>query len=206
MPLSRFEQGTLSGGILKDLGDALAQRLGRSARYLSVPPKRVPLMLQNGEADAVCYILPAWVPGTYHWSSPLLPGSGVLVARAEAAPVKTLAQLAGKPVGTVAGYRYKNFEAALGARFMRDDAPFMINNWQKLQAGRMQYAIMERMTVDYLLRENPAAKVRVDLEFEPIKANCAFSLKSRVPFAEADKAINAMLADGSIERILAQYR
>ena len=29
MPMARFEQGALSGGMLKDVGDALAQRLGR---------------------------------------------------------------------------------------------------------------------------------------------------------------------------------
>jgi polar amino acid transport system substrate-binding protein len=33
MPMVRFEHGLLAGGILKDVGDALAGRLGRRASY-----------------------------------------------------------------------------------------------------------------------------------------------------------------------------
>jgi polar amino acid transport system substrate-binding protein len=206
MPLSHFEEGQITGGIIKDLGDSIAKRLGRRAVYISVPPRRVPLYLASGDADSVCYIMPQWIEGSYRWSRPLIPGSGVLVARSDAPVISALPELADKKVGTVLGYRYQNIEAALGSHFAREDAPVMANNMQKLLAGRMQYAVMERMTVDYLLRAGGSPNVRVDMEFEPIKAHCAFSLKSRVKFADADRAINSLLSDGSIERILGQYR
>ncbi len=206
MPLSQFEQGRMTGGILKDLGDRIAKRLGRRAVYVSVPPKRVPLLLASGEADSVCYIMPQWIEGQFRWSRPLIPGSGVLVARSDAPVITALPQLADKKIGTVLGYRYQNFEAVLGKHFAREDAPVMSNNMQKLLAGRMQYAIMEKMTVDYLLRSGANPNVRVDLEFEHIKAHCAFSLKSRVKFAQANRAINSLIDDGTVERILTQYR
>ena len=36
MPLASFDAGKLDGGIIKDLGDAIARRAGRRASYLSV--------------------------------------------------------------------------------------------------------------------------------------------------------------------------
>src|ERR1700740_832275 len=63
MPLVELQQGQLTGGILKDIGDALAARLGRHASYLVLPSRRVPLGLQEGKADALCYVMPAWVEG-----------------------------------------------------------------------------------------------------------------------------------------------
>ncbi len=41
MPFADFTSGQLSGGILGDVGDAIAHKLGRQARYLSIPGKRV---------------------------------------------------------------------------------------------------------------------------------------------------------------------
>jgi polar amino acid transport system substrate-binding protein len=206
MPLSHFEDGRLTGGIIKDLGDSIAKRLGRRAVYVSAPPKRVPIILANGEADSVCYVMPHWIEGEFNWSKPLIPSSGVLVARTDAPVVKSLSELADKRVGTVLGYRYPNFDEALGKHFSREDAPAMASNMNKLQAGRMQYAIMEKMTILYLMRSVEQTHVRVDLEFSPIKAHCAFSHKSNIKFAEANRAINSLVDDGSVERILALYR
>jgi polar amino acid transport system substrate-binding protein len=206
MPLSQFQNGILTGGVLKDLGDAIAARLGRSARFINVPPKRVSLVLADGSADSVCYVRPAWLEGSFKWSKPFIPAGGVLVARNDAPVVKTIAELANIPVGTVAGYSYQNMDAALGKSFVREDAPFMESNMQKLELGRMQYAIMEKLTFNYLARSKPRPKVRIDIEFESFKAQCAFSEKSQVPFVEVERAINSMIEDRSFDRLMARYR
>ena len=206
MPLSQFDQGVLSTGIVKDIGEAIAQRLGRRARFVTVPPRRVAGMLQAGAADSVCFVMPGWIDGDFRWTQPLIPVHGVLVARTNAPAVRRIADLAGKPIGTVAAYRYTSFEAGLGKQFVRDDAPFMANNVQKLLAGRMQYAIMEKMTYDYLMRGAQKPPLRADLEFDPVRAQCAFSRKSAISFAKVEQAVKGLLADGTIEKILARYR
>ena len=206
MPLSHFQNGIITDGIIKDLGEAIARRLGREARFVSVPPKRVSLTLAGGEADSVCYAIPRWLNGTFNWSKPLITATGVLVARAGAPQVKSLTDLAGKPIGTVAGYRYLNVEQTLGGDFIREEAPSMESNMSKLAVGRMQYAITERTTFDYLARSSGKQAIRVDLEFEALKAQCAFSGKSKIPFPVIEKAVNSLIDDGSIERILARYR
>lgn len=206
MPLASFADGRLSGGLLKELGEAIAQRLGRRARFVSVPPRRVASTLADGSADAVCYVLPEWLEGNFNWSVPLIPDAGVVVARAGAPVVKQLAQLEFQPVGTVAGYYYAALSSTLGPRFRRDDAPSMELNIRKLLLGRMQYAVLEKTTFAYLQRQQPKLGLRADLEFDLFKAQYAFSLRSRIDITEADRAIASLLRDGGIERVLAHYR
>lgn len=205
MPLSRFQNGVMVEGLLKDLGDRIAQRLGLRVRYVSAPAKRVTEFVLSGRADGVCYVLPHWMPGPFNWSQPLIPDSSVLVARVEAPRVRSLADLANKPVGTVLGYTYRTPQAELGPAFVREDAPTEELNMSKIQHGRMQYAIMGRMNAAYMVRSEPQDKLRIDFEFEPFTTQCAFSLKSAIPFGDIQRAIGSLLADGSIERMLLRY-
>lgn len=206
MPLSRFENGEMVDGLLKDLGDAIALRMGLRPRYVSTPAKRVAEFLASGRADGVCYVLPRWLPGTFNWSQPLIPDAGVLLARLDAPPVRSLSDLANRPVGTVLGYTYSMIESELGHTFVREDAPTEELNLAKIRHGRTRYAIMGRMNAEYLMRAEPQVKLRVDFEFDPFKAQCAFSQKSAIPFANIQRAIDGLLSDGSIERMLLRYR
>ncbi|UMR33035.1 hypothetical protein MJ904_13215 [Massilia sp. MB5] len=70
MPISEFRAGELVGGIHKDLGEALAQQLGRRAQFLAMPRKRIAQTLEAGRADVLCMYMPEWLPGSFYWSSP----------------------------------------------------------------------------------------------------------------------------------------
>lgn len=205
MPMARFQNGELAGGLLWDLGGMIAGRMGRRAVFVSIPSRRVSDALADGHADAVCYVLPRWIHGNFRWSQPLIPNGGMVVARSDAPVLHSLAELADKPVGTIVGYRYPEIEAALGSHFIRDDAPTMDSNFRKLDIGRMQYAVMELTTLNYRLRTEPRSHLRAEIGFNNFKAQCAFSLKSAVPFEQADQAINGLVGDGSIQALLDKY-
>jgi polar amino acid transport system substrate-binding protein len=206
MPLAQFTDGQLSAGILKDLGIAIAQQLGRKARFVSMPSKRVAMALRNNEADAVCYVMPPWIDGTFHWSRPLLPNAAVIVAQPDAPPIRTLQDLAGKKVGTISGYRYPELDALLGKAFLRDDAPTTEHGFNKLAAGRTQYAIVGQSMLDYRQRTDKRLNIRVDHVFAAITAQCALATGSQVTPAEFDKAVNKLLDTGTVEQILSRYR
>lgn len=206
MPIVRFQNGVLSGGILKDLGDALAQRLGRRAVYISVDVPSVTPALAGGRADAMCYVLPFWIDGDYDWSTPLLPDNEMVVGLVDAPQLRSLKDLKDKPIGTVTGYRYPRVERVLGKRFARTDSASMELNVQRMVEGKAQYTMVGEATLLYQQRIHPELKVRPELVFSSFKAQCAFSRKSQVPFAEANRVIDAMLKDGSIDQILARYR
>ncbi len=206
MPLAQFKDGRISSGILMDLGTAIAQRLGRTAQFVSVPSKRVSLVLQKGEADGVCYVMPHWIDGDFHWSRPLIPNTVLLVAHANAPKVRTLAELADKKVGTVAGYRYPEMDQALGAHFIRDDAPTSDLLASKLAAGRTNYAIIGQSMFDYQKRNDKTVTARAELVITTVTTHCAFSRLSKIPFAQVEKAINALVDKGGVDAIVARYR
>lgn len=206
MPLAEFDGKTLRSGILKDLGDAIAGRLGMQAQYILMPSKRVGDALRAGTADGVCYVLPGWIDGEFNWSNPVIPNNGIVVARSGAAEVRSVADLADKPIGTVMGYRYPEFEQALEQRFVREDAPTMALNLRKLEYGRMDYAITEQTTLAYYQRQAPNPHLAQVLQFVSFKAQCAFSKHSKVPFSSIGRAIDALVADGTVDKILARYR
>ncbi|RFP28661.1 ABC transporter substrate-binding protein [Duganella sp. BJB476] len=206
MPLMQFEEGQLKSGILKDLGDAFAKRLGVEARYITVPSKRVSMVLQRGEADCLCYVLPGWLDGEFDWSHPIMSDGGVLVARADAPRINTLNDLADQRVGTVSGYRYPQLVDALGPRFLRDDGPTAEHSLRKLMAGRSQYAIVEELMAGYQMRIDPRHQLRIDLVVSRFHARCAFSRRAKLGAARMNHALDSLIDDGSIERIVARYR
>ncbi|MCG2584819.1 ABC transporter substrate-binding protein [Massilia sp. TS11] len=206
MPLAQFERGELQAGILKDLGQALAQRVGREARFLSIPSKRVGLALASGQADLVCYVRPFWISGDFHWSRPFLPNQGLIIARADAPPLRQIGQLADERVGTVIGYVYPQLELALGSRFVRDDAPNMSSSFAKLAAGRVRYAVIEQMAIDWQRRQHPGLALKTALALPGFQAQCALARSSSLTPHALDAAIAALVANGSIDAILARYK
>jgi polar amino acid transport system substrate-binding protein len=205
MPVASFQGGQMNGGFLKEISEVLAGRMGYTARFHTVPSKRVSIALTEGEADGVCYVLPLWLVGKHHWTRPAIPGADAIVAHVSAPVVKSLHQLVNERVGTVLGYRY----TALGPLenvLLRDDAPSVEHTLAKLVVGRSRYAIVDQMTIAYYLKTNPAAPLRVDLVYANYKASCAFSLTSHVNVAEVERVLAGMVEDGTIEAILARYR
>jgi polar amino acid transport system substrate-binding protein len=206
MPMAQFEGGQLRAGILKDLGHVLAAKLGRSVRFVVVPGRRVAITLAQGKADGVCMVKPGWIDGDFQWSAELIPTGGVVLARSDAPVMRRLTDLRGKKVGTVGGYRYATLEAVLGKDFLRDDAPSTEHSRLKLLAGRTQYALMELLSAAYLVKNDPTGGLRLDITYEHGMARCAFSQLSQVPFGEVKRAIDSMIAERSVHKIVAHYR
>jgi polar amino acid transport system substrate-binding protein len=206
MPLAGFSDGQLAEGILKDVGEAIADKLGRHARFVGVPGKRVEFMLREGQADGVCNVLPSWISGDFAWTRPLIPNAGIVISRTDAPVVRSLNDLAGQRVGTVLGYKYPALGSVIGTLFVREDARTVQQVFLKMEAGRHRHAIGERLELDFELRSNPGLKLREDLVYENYKTACAFSRASKIPFAAIEAAVDALAASGAIDTILARYR
>lgn len=208
MPLAAFEGEQVKSGIMKDLGHAIARRVGRTARFLILPRNRLASAMAEGQADGTCYALPAWLePAQLRWSRPLIPNRDLVLGRADAPRLSTAADLADEPIGTVLGYRYPELESTLGNRFRRDDGPDMISNLRKLAAGRVRYAIVDQLTLLYESRTTlHDFKPGPSLTIASFVASCGFSPKGKVPAEELQHSADALLLDGTIDAILARYR
>jgi len=207
-PMAQFGNGDqLQGGILKDIGDRLAQRLNLRARYLPAPSRRVSETLRKGEADLVCYVLPGWLEGEFRWTVPVLPNAEVVAARPEMPNIQRLDDLQGQQVGTVIGYGYAHLlaEPSLPLPFVRQDALGSRSNLDKLAAGRMGYAITEELTLRDYVQRHPESRLRVVLTVARYTAQCAQSKQSRLDFEAINQQLGAMVREGEITRILARY-
>jgi polar amino acid transport system substrate-binding protein len=206
MPMAQFRNGHLVGGMHKDLGAALASKLGREATFLPLPRKRIALALESGQADLICLYLPPWLPGPLQWSRGFFPMTEVVVTDTSVPQPRGLKDLNGQPVATVLGYYYPELERAMGAGFIRDDGHSSSGNLRKIAAGRLHHAITQRSTLDYYLKVGEKLSLHPPLVVNTYMAQCAVSPRGKVGVAEVNKAISAVVKDGGLARIIAAYQ
>lgn len=206
MPMAEFRDGKLVAGIHKDLGAALAGKLGREANFLLLPRKRIALALESGQADLICLYLPPWLPGEFRWSRGFFPVTEVLVTDTSVPQPRGLKDLSGQPVATVLGYYYPELEKAMGAGFIRDDGHSSSGNLRKMAAGRLHHAITQQSTLDYYLQVGEKLSLYPPLVVKSYMAQCAVSPQGQVSVAEVNKAISAVVKDGGLARITAAYQ
>lgn len=207
MPQARIEGERVVEGLHPDLGRALARRLGRELVARPVPRKRLAEALQRGEGDLLCDYQSDWLPGTFAWSRPFIPDQALLISAADAPAPFGLTALAGQPVGTVRGYVYPEMASLLRSQFVRDDAPDAVANLQKLELGRIKHVLTGRRVLEYqqsLGRFHLA--LHPPLVVSEVLAQCALSPSSPVGLAALNAAIQALVNEGELARLLAKYR
>lgn len=208
MPQAHILDGQVVDGLQHDIALELAQRLGRVAHFRLVPRRRVgPLLIAGDEADLICTYLPAWLPGPLQWSRPFLDDGELLItARRRPAPVR-LKDVAGRRLGTIAGFEYTQVAATLGPGFKRDDGPNLESLLRKLALGRVDHALVGRASFEYLQRRGEVPVVlHPPLVVAHWRTACALSPNTTVTLPELDAALAAMQADGSLDRIVDKYR
>jgi polar amino acid transport system substrate-binding protein len=207
MPMARIENEQVVDGIHKDIGDALAQHLGRTARFLALPRKRIVKTLETGDADVLCSYVPEWLEGAFDWSRPFIPIAEVLISDRRAPRPHAIADLAGQPIGTVLGYSHPELEEILGKNFKREDAPTSEVNLRKLAAGRVRHAVTAKAFLEYRLKlGDPPLSLYPPLTVKTYMGQCAVSRHGRVTVADVDRAIDRIVKDGVLMKILQRYQ
>ena len=207
MPMARFENGVLSDGVHKMLGEALARHTGRDLRFVILPRKRIARALQQGQADILCGYTPQWIEGDYLWTEPVFTAEEVVATDARHPRPVSIADLRGQPIGTILGYQHPEIDKVLGSAFVRDDSPNMETNLEKLARGRVHHILIARAVLEYRqrLRAFPLS-LHPPLAAATFTTRCAVSRRGRLGLEEANRAIAAIGKDGTLARILAGFR
>jgi len=143
----------------------------------------------------------------FGWSRAFIPDQTVLVTGAGSPAPQRLAAVAGHPVGTVLGYAYPEVAQALGRDFRRDDAPDAVANLRKLELGRVAHVLTGRRLLDYRRRSGSfTLALHPPLVVAEVQGQCGLSPHSPVSLAELNAAIQGIVAQGELGRILAKYR
>ncbi len=206
MPMAGFKNGQLADGMHRDLGQALAGKLGREASFLLLPRKRIAMALESGQADVICLYLPTWLPGRLHWSQGFFPVSEVVVTDTSVSQPHKLADLKGQPIATVLGYYYPELDKALAEDFVRDDGHSSSGNLRKMAAGRLHHAITQKNTLDYYIKVGEKLSLHPPLVVKNYKSQCAVSPKGQVSISQVNQAIELMVKDGSVSKIISNYQ
>ena len=206
MPMLRMAGAVPAEGLLKDIGEALAERLGLSPAFVPLPSKRAGPAVASGAADLLCYVKPGWLEDKVLWTHAFLAGTGIIAAHPAAPSVTTLHELKDEPLGTVLGYRYPILDQAFMQPIRREDVPDATTNLRRLALGRIRYAVTDRAALDYFLRDNPASGLREAIEVERYLLSCALSPDQAALLAPLNRAIDRMQADGTLETLFNRYR
>lgn len=206
MPVLRMAGTQPVDGLLKDVGEALAERLRLSPAFIALPSKRAGLAVASGAADLLCFVKPGWLEDKVLWTRLFLPGTGIVAAHVAAPPVATLHELRNEPLGTVLGYRYPVLDQAFMQAIRREDVPNATTNLRRLALGRIRYAVTDRAALDYFLRDNPGAGLREAIEVERYQLGCALSPDKAALLPPLNQAIDRMQADGTLDAFVNHYR
>lgn len=206
MPLLKMAGPVPVDGLLKDLGELLAARLGMAAVFVPLPSKRAGPAVVSGAADLLCFVKPEWLDGPLLWTSPFLPGAGVIAAGPHSPPVARLQDLQGEPLGTVLGYRYPVIEQAFTQPLLREDVADADTNLRRLALGRVRYAVTERATLGYFVRTQPGSRLREVLTVEDYQLGCALRPDRQALLPALNKAVAQIQSDGSLDALQARYR
>jgi len=206
MPMAGFRNGELVDGIHKDLGEALAQNMGRRPVFLTLPRKRIALALEHGEADVICMYTEAWLPGKFLWSQPFFPMTEVVVTDTSVPRPQTLKDLYGQRVATVLGYYHPEMEQVLGAGFVRDDGPSSSSNLRKMAVGRLHHALTQQSSFDYQQKTGARLSVYPPLVVKTYMGQCAVSPRGHTSVDEVNKAIAQLVKDNGIHHITSRYQ
>ncbi len=207
MPMARFERYRLVDGIHRDIGLALAAHMKRTPKFMSLPRKRIVRALEDGNADVLCSYVPEWLDGSFQWTQAFIPIVEVLIADRSVERPRDIAELAGKPIGTVLGYSHPEMVALLGNGFVRADGPSTEANFRKVAAGRIKYALTGKSFLEWRMKQGDLPlTIHPPLMVKSYMGQCAVSPKGRARLADVDQAIGQMLRDGTVNAIVARYR
>lgn len=209
MPMVHIENGQAVAGILVDLQQRLAAKVGRKAELLVMPRLRVQHALDNGEIDVRCYVSPNWVNGghyRYIWSLPFMTQRDVLVGTRTAN--LQAEQLQGKRLGTVLGFAYPRLEPLFASgQLQREDARTQDLALLKLSAHRSQYAISNELSLHWFNRQQPTGqKLHILSEIASDPIACIIRDAPDVPTTALLRAMVQMKQAGEFDELLARYR
>lgn len=194
----------ITGGILKNLAEALTQELGLKPSMVLLPQQRVGPDLVNGQLGMVCFVHESWFPkdlaSQFLWSDELTANINY-IATINGKPVHKVEDLFGKQVGTIVNYYYKILDPYFDkGKIIKDTGPSTSSNIQKLVHGRIDYLIISNLEFDFYKKRNPKLR-SYDLGLDTVKVKCALSKKSGITLEQLNKAIASLRKNGTLDKV-----
>lgn len=211
-PYAIIEKGRLVSGIIKDINDAITEKLSVDIEYVYLPRKRQVRALFSEKIDAIAISNPNWVEDKtkFLWSEPLFVEYNILVtAQKNNLTINKFSDLKGMTVGTLRGYFYPTLEKAFAQKqLLRSDVSRLDLNFSRLSKGWIDSFVDSHITINYHLQriEQPEQYKISSLVISEHNIHSALSANSNVSVKQYNKTLIALKKAGVIDDILKKYQ
>lgn len=204
--------GKVSGGLLKSLGDRIAEKLGTSAEHSIWSRRRTESAVLAGEADIACYLSPIWSDEARDglWTIPVLPQiERVVAVHGRHLPSQVPQDFKGLRVAIMLGYHYRSIQGLFDAREAQPVEDTRVENLFRLVlTDRADVLITSEAEIEGQFRQFPSQRERFDVSkqaFTTVDTQCLVSPKSPWSLAQINVALKSLAASGEIGRLAARY-
>lgn len=197
-------------GILKELFEGIARIMKLSSEYVYLSRNRIDSAVAKQGFDVRCFVNENWVPNIsdYQWTQVLFHIRNSVVWRPGTLALHSISDLENKTIGTVAGYSYKRIEDLFAkGKIKRAEVATEVSNIGLLAKGRIDYAIVEKMTFDWYVKNNNLESLKNvgSLQIEDIPIKCGILKSSKVKFKEFKMALEELRREGFFKKLTINY-
>jgi polar amino acid transport system substrate-binding protein len=211
--LSQTSPDAPRAGFIIDWYGALERELGQPLALSYAPPIRTKRRIRENLVDLRCFHSLEWDAEDDASDYVELAQTGLvieerLIGPSDARPVATLADLDGRRIGTVLGYRYPLLEPAFAAgQARREDALTELAALQKQREGRTDFAVVRMSMFTWLqqldsrwagLSASPLVVARTPL-------HCGVRRDGALSIERLAAAQRRMVASGELDALLRRY-
>jgi len=203
---------TFLSGIIKDLNDEAARRAGVTIDYRVLARGSVDAYLESGDGHVACNMQPAWtgIADKLVWTEPMFADEDVYWRLADTPPLERVEDLIGRSFATYDGYTHADAVMAQVAdgRTKRVNLYASQAIFDALTRKRADYVIFSRIRGEYMAKTPPyAGKIApAGLVDSSYRNFCAISRQTPIPPEDYKAALDSVLQDGTMAKILEKYR
>ncbi len=211
-PYVLIEKRELTGGVLKELMDAVSEQSGVSMKYVLTSKRNNNKAMEEGKIDAVCLINPQEERAfnDYLWSIPLYTEEDVLIVRKEEAKdLQTLQSLFGHKVGTLEAHYHPKLDPYFKNNSIeRIDNKKLANNINQLRFGVIDAIVDTKLSVGHCMKKNKIEDKFIisSKTIDQQELHCMFRKNMSVSLDKINKAVQKLKDKGVIDKIISKYR
>jgi polar amino acid transport system substrate-binding protein len=211
-PYVLIDKRQLTGGVLKELMDALSKQSGLSMEYVLTAKRNQNKAMEEGTIDGICLINPSDEGSSddYLWSVPLYTEEDVLIVRRDNANnLQTLESLFGHKIGAIEAHHHPKLDPYFKNKSIeRIDNKKLENNINQLRFGVVDAVVDTKLSVGHCInKKNVEDKFVVSNKIiDQQDLHCMFRKDMDVPIEKINSALTTLKKKGVIDRIISKYR
>lgn len=211
-PYVFIDKRELTGGVLKELMDALSKQSGIEMQYVLVSKRNQEKQMRNGTIDGSCLINPDDLlhPKEHLWSTSIYEEEDVLIVRKEdAQKLNSLNSLYGHKVGTIQSHAYPTLSPYFqNKKIERIENKKLSNNINQLRFGVIDAVVDTKLAVGHCIQKKNVEENLIisHRSIDRQELYCAFRKDMKISLDKINEALLVLKQKGVIEKILNKYR